>query len=75
MVYPAQVVVYVDGTPATTITADDTRGDVAAMFGFYGGWHGFDQVIPVSSGAHQVCVWGINAGKGWVTDFWTAGNA
>ncbi len=64
MVYPAQVAVYIDGAPLAPITADITRGDIAAAFPFYGGWHGFDQVIPVSPGSHQVCVWGLNVGQG-----------
>jgi GH25 family lysozyme M1 (1,4-beta-N-acetylmuramidase) len=63
MVYPADVHVYVDGI-GTAVTADRTRPDVASAFAFYGAWHGFDAVIPASSGSHQVCVWGINVGQG-----------
>ncbi len=63
MVYPAQVQVYVDGAP-TTITADGVRADVAVAYPFYGGWHGFEEVIPAAVGPHQVCVWGINVGQG-----------
>ena len=64
MVYPAQIAVFVDGAPTATITADRTRADVAAAFPFYGGWHGFDQVVAASPGSHQVCLWGINVGQG-----------
>jgi hypothetical protein len=63
MVYPAEVRVYVDGSP-TTLLADRDRPDVGRAFPFYGWWHGFDAVVPAAPGQHQVCVWGLNVAQG-----------
>jgi GH25 family lysozyme M1 (1,4-beta-N-acetylmuramidase) len=63
MVYPASVSIYVDGVP-TTLVADRDRPDVGRAYPFYGGWHGFDTVVPASGGAHHVCVWALNVGQG-----------
>jgi hypothetical protein len=63
MVYPAEVAIYVDGV-RTTVVADRDRPDVGNAYPFYGGWHGFDTVVPASVGNHQVCVWALNVGQG-----------
>jgi hypothetical protein len=47
---------YVDGAPAAVLTANAPRADVGA--------HGFNGVIPVGAGTHQVCLYGINIGLG-----------
>ena len=56
---PIAVHVYVDGV-GSAITADGSRPDVDAAFG-YGDLHGFFTSIPVTGGTHAVCVYAINA--------------
>jgi len=52
---------YVDGVKATSATAGGFRDDVRTRFPEYGAWHGFDLVLPVLDGSHQVCVTAVNA--------------
>jgi hypothetical protein len=59
---PISVHIYVDSTSAAYI-ADKPRADVAAAYGL-GDRHGFSEFIPMSSGAHTVCVYPINTGPG-----------
>ena len=56
--------VYVDGVGAGRFTAASSRADVAAVYPDYGSSHGFAISIPVASGLHTVCVYGINTGIG-----------
>jgi hypothetical protein len=56
--------VYVDGVAVAAATADGERADVANAFGGYGAAHGYDVGIGALEGAHEVCVYGINAGAG-----------
>lgn len=53
---PIDVHVYVDGTPREALLANVARPDVGA--------HGYSAVIPVGTGTHQVCTYGINFGLG-----------
>jgi len=64
---PVTVHVWVDGAPRMALTADQRRDDVAAAFGL-GSFHGFDGVVAVSPGLHDVCVFGLN-------DFASGGNS
>jgi len=57
---PIQVHVYVDGIARVGVTADVTRTDVGAAFRL-GDNHGYAVAVPVSSGAHSVCVYAIDA--------------
>jgi subtilisin family serine protease len=56
---PIAVHVYVDGA-GTALTADASRVDVDAAFG-YGANHGFAATVPAPGGVHTVCAYGINA--------------
>jgi hypothetical protein len=51
--------VYVDGT-ATVVPATLTRGDIGNAFPGVGVAHGFNQLVAAPSGAHRLCVYGIN---------------
>ena len=62
---PVSVHVYVDGHWSGAGTANLNRPDVAAAFPGYGAAHGFDLTVPVIGGGnHQVCIYGINVGRG-----------
>ena len=66
---PAQTVqvhLYVDGVWRTSIPADDPRADIAAAFPGAGAYHGWATTtpIPVASGSHELCAWGINLAGG-----------
>lgn len=59
---PIGVHVYIDGKFAAAATAGNARGDIGVTFPAYGPNHGFDVRVPVATGgAHQACVYGINA--------------
>jgi len=62
--YPVEVHVYVDGGGYNLGPANLSRPDVAAAYPGYGAAHGFDATLPISVGAHQVCVYAINVGVG-----------
>lgn len=62
---PITLHVYVDGNKVATGSASSSRPDVAAAFPGFGAGHGFLVPLPVlPHGAHDVCVYGINAGAG-----------
>ncbi len=61
---PAAVHIYVDGSFATSLTAEASRPDVAAILPSYGPSHGFDTIVGVGPGYHQVCTYAINIGPG-----------
>jgi hypothetical protein len=58
-----QALVTVDGV-GTTLAANQSRPDVGAAFPGFGAGHGFGAIVPASPGVHNVCVWGINVGRG-----------
>jgi hypothetical protein len=53
---------YVDGAFRGAVRSDQPRGDIAAAFPAYGSGHGYSFSVPVSAGAHQICVYAINVG-------------
>lgn len=55
---PIDVHVYVDSV-AVAVRADQSRSDIAALYG-KGDRHGFLTSLPVSGGAHRICVYAIN---------------
>lgn len=55
--------VYVDGS-GVAHPADAVRVDVAAAYPGMGAAHGFGPFVPMSPGAHSVCVYAINDGAG-----------
>lgn len=59
---PIDLHVYVDGR-ATVVRADRARPDVAALYR-RGERHGFDTRVDAASGAHDVCLYAINAPAG-----------
>ncbi len=59
-----KVTLSVDGTPTITVTASVNRPDVAALYPAYGSAHGFDTVVPLGPGVHQVCAFGVNVING-----------
>jgi hypothetical protein len=47
------------------ITADGDRADFAAAYPLYGSKHGYSEVVPITPGTHNVCVYAIDiAGQG-----------
>jgi hypothetical protein len=60
---PVAVHFYVDRTFAASTVANTSRPDVDAVYG-QGVQRGFDLVVPMSSGTHQVCAHGINQPAG-----------
>jgi hypothetical protein len=60
---PIAVHVYVDGV-GRAVLADRFRSDIAALYGPYGGDHGYQVEIPVAPGGHSVCAYGIDVGVG-----------
>ncbi|WP_186814597.1 SpoIID/LytB domain-containing protein, partial [Actinotalea fermentans] len=61
---PVAVEVRVDGTPATTVTADLSRPDVGAALPGVGDRHGYGVTVPATPGAHEVCVLAVNMPAG-----------
>ncbi|MFT3798435.1 hypothetical protein [Microbacterium sp.] len=54
---------YVDGN-GVSLTADESRPDVAAAYPGYGSLHGFSATVVATSGQHTVCAYGINTVPG-----------
>src|SRR5437763_1600563 len=54
---------YLDGTPFVSFTGAAQRDDVHAAFPELGNSVGFDQVLPVFSGLHILCLDAINTGQ------------
>jgi hypothetical protein len=52
------------GSTTTKLTANGARGDVARVYPAAGAAHGFDRVIPTTTGTQRVCVTGVNVGAG-----------
>jgi len=61
---PTKLHVYVDGRFRAELSADEPRPDVAAQYPGHGTARGFDDVIAVAAGLHQIDVYGINTGAG-----------
>ncbi|WP_263118994.1 N-acetylmuramoyl-L-alanine amidase [Cellulomonas sp. RIT-PI-Y] len=60
---PISVHAYVDGSRVSVFTADKTRADIGQAFG-KGDNHGFELQIPMSLGAHRLCLYAINTPSG-----------
>lgn len=60
---PLAVHVYVDGV-GSVHRADAFRPDVGQVFPGFGDNHGIDLAIPTAVGNREVCVYGINVGRG-----------
>jgi len=58
---PIAVHVYVDGVFNAVLTANVSRPDVAAFYPAYGPYHGFDAVLGMNGGAHQICTYAIGS--------------
>ena len=63
-VAPVTMHVYVDGVFVATTRALATRPDVGAVYRGYGAARGFDLVLGVAPGDHEVCVYGLDLGAG-----------
>ncbi len=61
---PIAIHVYVDGTFAGSFLAGASRTDVAAVLPAYGAPHGFDTLVGVGPGNHQICTYAISVGPG-----------
>jgi hypothetical protein len=62
---PIQVQVYVDGALQSTVTANGNKPGLDAAFPGYGDAHDYGANVTGSwTGAHQVCVKGLNVGAG-----------
>jgi GH25 family lysozyme M1 (1,4-beta-N-acetylmuramidase) len=53
--------VYIDGVGAARLTANTSRPDVGAAYPREGDLHGYAATLPVGSGTHQVCAYGIDS--------------
>lgn len=61
---PTRVVVASEGSFAVAV-ADTIRPDVGRIYPFHGAAHGYTAVLGgLSTGLHQVCVFGVNIGPG-----------
>ncbi len=56
--------IYVDGHGMASLTADQSRPDIARAYPGYGDRHGFSTTLSLPGGTHQVCAYGINVGAG-----------
>jgi hypothetical protein len=59
---PVDVDIYVDNQVVATVTANGYRPDVASGYPGMGPNHGFDTVVSVTGGSHDVCAWIRNSG-------------
>lgn len=60
---PIEVHGYVGDAGAGT-TASRARSDVGAVYPRFGPNHGYEVLVPVTPGNHDVCAYGINTGSG-----------
>ena len=60
---PINVHVYVDGVIVLALTAQSARPDVDAAFA-RGADHGYDAIVPTTTGSHSVCLYGIDGNGG-----------
>ncbi|MEE9416779.1 MAG: hypothetical protein V3V01_15960, partial [Acidimicrobiales bacterium] len=61
---PAKVKVLVDGSEVAVLTADVPRRDVGRAQPGYGPKHGYEAIIAVDGGTHEICVRASDVGKG-----------
>lgn len=61
---PIDVLIQVNGSAVTSVTADEPRPDVGAAYGSYGDEHGFDVSFPSTIGTKEVCAYAVNNGGG-----------
>lgn len=61
---PISVLVLVDGAAAGTYLANVPRPDIVPYHPGFGANHGYDFVLPLSPGNHNVCVYAVNQGGG-----------
>lgn len=61
---PAKVKVLVDGSAVATLTADLPRRDVGRAQPGFGPRHGFEAIIAVDGGTHEICIRAKDVGKG-----------
>lgn len=52
--------IYVDGKLVQLAPANRNRPDVAANYPGFGAAHGFDALVPLSEGSHNICLYGFN---------------
>ncbi|AXH35360.1 hypothetical protein DVJ78_08025 [Humibacter sp. BT305] len=57
---PIDVVFYVDNAWTSSLRADRTRTDVAAVYPGYGDNHGFTGTVPAGPGTKRICAYGVN---------------
>lgn len=50
---------YMDGRPAAAVTADQTRGDLAAAMPEAGAAHAFEATVGAAPGSHTVCAYAV----------------
>ena len=55
---------YMDGSFLASATADKKRTDIRAQYDDWGIKRGFNTVLPITSGSHEVCAYAINVGAG-----------
>jgi hypothetical protein len=55
-----QVHIYVDGHLVQGVQSEQARPDVAAAFPGFGDAHGFDTLVPLLPGPHNVCIYAFN---------------
>jgi metallopeptidase family M12-like protein len=61
---PIAIRVLVDGTPAMVDLANQNDPGLGAAFPEYGPNHGYNTLVPMTPGNHNVCVWAVNQGPG-----------
>jgi spore germination protein YaaH len=61
---PINVDIYSDGKFVARTSAGVNRPDVGNLFSAYGSAHGFDTIVDLPAGKHQICAYGINTGPG-----------
>jgi hypothetical protein len=59
---PLTMHVWVDGRPLQAVTANLPRPDLQRFYPTAGPNHGFDALVPIGPGRHQVCVFALNNG-------------
>jgi len=59
---PITVQIKVDDAATASATADRSRPDVGAANPGAGNSHGFQALVPIASGTHTVCAYGVNVG-------------
>ena len=64
---PVQVRVAVDGAVAETVTANVARPDVGAQWKGFGDAHGYALALPLTQGAHTVCVTALQVSEAGAT--------